>query len=761
MKNIEVPRCYPHYTNAETREIHVFVDASEAAYAAAVYWRVTTPHGDISVSLAAAKAKVAPLKLTSIPRLELQAAVLGSRLAAAVIDEHDLKPTRKFYWTDSRTVLTWLKTGARSYRPFVAHRIAAIEENSAVSEWRWVPTKHNVADDATRDVPEDLTSQHRWFQGPAFLREDEASWPADTSVTRDNKDTGEEKVSAVNLVRDKNSDNAVVPDPSRFSRYERLLRATARVLQFIELCRSKRECTNYSCTRKNKCKDPEWKTVKNPPEKRPSRKCSAPITEDRLIVINSKLLNRAETLLVKKCQADSFSDEIDTLRKGADLPRKNRFGNVAIELVSDILCVKPRINAASDVSAVTKRPIVLDGRHRIARLYIDYVHRKLHHAGVEATISECRTRFWVLRLRTTARSIVHQCLPCRARRNTPPAPPTGDLPACRLAHHRRPFSYTGVDYFGPLTVTVGRSTQKRYVALFTCLTTRAVHLEVAESLTTDSAVMALRRMIARRGCPAEIWSDNGTNLRGADRELREAANHILEREAAQRRISWRFLPPGAPFMGGAWERLVRSVKTALAAVLQERSPREEVLATLLAEVENTVNSRPLTHVSTDPDDPEPLTPNHFLLHGPSSEPALGTFDDSDLIGRTHWRASQRLADLFWTRWLQEYLPELQHRREPHGRGPPLKLEDLVIIVDNSLPRNTWPRGVVTAVYPGPDGIVRTADVQTRGGVLRRPTKKLIVLPKEVAALPANEDCIALEDEARRENVQDGHLITPN
>lgn len=130
--------------------------------------------------------------------------------------------------------------------------------------------------------------------------------------------------------------------------------------------------------------------------------------------------------------------------------------------------------------------------------------------------------------------ILHRYLPCRIRRQIPTVPPTGDHPRSRLAHHQRPFTYTGLDYFGPLTVTVGRGTQKRYVALFTCLTVRAIHLEVVPSLSGDSAVMALRRMIARRGCPTELWSDNGTNFHAADQELREAFDRATHEEPAQR-----------------------------------------------------------------------------------------------------------------------------------------------------------------------------------------------------------------------------------
>lgn len=252
-------------------------------------------------------------------------------------------------------------------------------------------------------------------------------------------------------------------------------------------------------------------------------------------------------------------------------------------------------------------------------------------------------------------------------------------------------------------------------------------------------------MIARRGTPTEIWSDNGTNLHGADRELRRA----VQEEANKRTIRWRFIPPGAPFMGGAWERLVRSVKNALQVVLHERHPTEEVLLTLLAEAEYTVNSRPLTHVSVDHDDPEAITPNHFILGGPTRDPAPGTFDDRDLVGRAHWRTAQRLADMFWARWVREYLPELQHRREVSGRGPALKTGDIVLVADNTLPRNTWPRGVVVATYPGGDGVVRAADVRTKGGILRRPTRKLVILPTELPA-PRRSSTTSRGDDVRRE-----------
>lgn len=749
LADVSIPRCYLQYSEAARLELHTFVDASEAAYSAALYWRTTTPDGEVSTSLVLAKARVAPLKLTSIPRLELQAAVMGSRMAAAVIEEHDRKPDLKTYWTDSKTVLTWLRNGARAYRPYVAHRIAAIEEHTTVSEWRWVPTKLNVADDATRDVPHNIHSKHRWFAGPEFLQRDPQMWPTETPTTGEQK-TGEERTLVTQHHVPPTLADAT-PPATRFSSWMRLVRTTGRVLQFIELIKRRKEIVCYKRNRRNKEADPAWKRTPTKTPVRPTRPTNPKTNPNRQYIhMDAELLRRAEELLMRQSQQDSFGEEIVALQKQKIPSAQSRLKNLAIELVKGVLVIKSRIQKASDIPEYTKRPAVLDGRHPIARLYIDHVHRRLHHAGVETTLNEVKQRYWVIRPRPTVKTVLRNCLSCRIRRAKPTSPATGDHPVSRLAHHRRPFTYTGVDYFGPLTVTVGRSTQKRYVALFTCLTTRAVHLEVAGTLTTDSAIMALRRFIARRGTPTEIWSDNGTNLQGADRELRQSIDSATNTEASSRCISWRFIPPSAPFMGGAWERLVRSVKVALVTVLQERHPTEETLTTLLAEVECTVNSRPLTHVSVDPSDPEALTPNHFLLGGSANTAAPGEFTEGDTAGRAQWRASQRLADLFWSRWVKEYLPELQHRREPHSRGAQLRIGDLVLVADGTLPRNTWPRGVITDTYPGPDGIVRTADVRTKGGVLRRPTKKLVILPMDNEAARLEDLCRRSDDDTRRE-----------
>ena len=324
---------------------------------------------------------------------------------------------------------------------------------------------------------------------------------------------------------------------------------------------------------------------------------------------------------------------------------------------------------------------------------------------------------------------------CKIRRSSPQVPEMGLIPRCRLGTYERPFTNTGMDYFGPMFVSVGCRRETRYGVLFTCLTTRAVHLELAGGLTTDSCIMSIRKLIGRCGCPREIHSDNGTNFRGAAKELRAAILTFdqtrIFKECVSRGIEWLFNPPMCPHMGGSWERLIRSVKKALEVTLREQCPKEETLYTLFVEAECLVNSRPLTNVSLDAADDSALTPNHFLIGSSDVTPAPGCFNwriDTNL--KSSWRTSQALADQFWQRWVREYLPSLTRRTKWNSRTEPVKVDDIAIIVDEGLPRGRWDRGRIVAIHPGPDGIIRVVDIKTQSGVYRRPVSRLCILDVE-------------------------------
>ncbi|XP_053968657.1 uncharacterized protein LOC128870083 [Anastrepha ludens] len=305
------------------------------------------------------------------------------------------------------------------------------------------------------------------------------------------------------------------------------------------------------------------------------------------------------------------------------------------------------------------------------------------------------------------------------------------LPTARIAQFCRPFSYVGVDYFGPLLVTVKRSTEKRYGVLFTCLTTRAVHLKVAYSLSTDSCILAVRNFMARRGSPLEIWSDNGTNFKGAERELKSAFTLVDQNRLTitftSAATNWHFIPPASPHMGGAWERLVRSVKDVLQQILTSNCPNDEILRAALMEVEMTVNSRPLTYIPIDHEEEEALTPNHFLLGSSNGVKPIAEPVTEGVLMRRNWRTSQNLADAFWRRWVTEYLPISTRRTKWFEDVKAIKVGDIAYIVDPNNPRNSWPKGKVIGARTSADGRVRSATLQTICGIYERPDAKIAVL----------------------------------
>ncbi|GBP10060.1 hypothetical protein EVAR_77496_1 [Eumeta japonica] len=369
---LQIPRCIsPGHTEGE---LHVFVDASEKSYAAAVYWRIKLSEHESAVSLIAGKARVAPLKVISIPRLELQAALLGARLASSVLTEIELNVTRKIFWTDSRTVLSWIRSDPRSFKLFVAHRLAELEEHTTVKCWRWVPTKLNVADDATRDPPTHFDETHRWFHGPDFLRKSEDEWPQETVESE--RPTGEER-SCTTLTLVNEEDSQVVPNVSRFSSWTRLLRSMARVLQAIDLFRVKRKVNalKQKRTANKTSSDPTWKHISkkaHTPAQKDNRKLDK--NDRHPLSLNCDYIRRAETLLLLEAQK-CFERETTLLREGKAVTRRSRLRKFAMEIDENgVLRLKGRIKAGKDGSFTLNRPAVLSGDSSIAKLIVRHYH---------------------------------------------------------------------------------------------------------------------------------------------------------------------------------------------------------------------------------------------------------------------------------------------------------------------------------------------------------------------------------------------------
>jgi len=319
---------------------------------------------------------------------------------------------------------------------------------------------------------------------------------------------------------------------------------------------------------------------------------------------------------------------------------------------------------------------------------------------------------------------------CRKQNARPGEQIMAPLPSARVAPSDPPFTHVGVDYFGPLFVKQGRSQVKRYGCLFTCLTMRAVHIEVAHTLEADSFICAYQRFVSRRGKPKEMYSDNGTNFTGAERELREALERLDQTKIynglRSEDVQWSFNPPEASHQGGIWERMIRSVRKILGVLSKEQLVNDETLSTLLCEVERILNDRPLTSLSDHPDDPEPLTPNKLLLLRSNSCLPPDVFKRRDKYSK-RWRQAQCLADSFWKRWMKDYLPALQTRQKWNVPRRNFAVGDLVLVVDEKTPRGRWPMGLIEEVFPDSNGYVRSVKVKTATSVYRRDIRKLCLL----------------------------------
>ena len=307
------------------------------------------------------------------------------------------------------------------------------------------------------------------------------------------------------------------------------------------------------------------------------------------------------------------------------------------------------------------------------------------------------------------------------------------LPASHTEATYRAFELSSVDYAGPFVTKQGRgrAREKRYLCLFTCLSTRAVHLEMACGLTTDSFLNAFTRMTARRGVPREMLSDNGTNFVGAVRELKALVSSMdfdcIEEVTARRQVRWRFQPPLAPHFSGVHESLVKSAKSAIYQVLNNAEVTDEELQSVFVGVEGLLNSRPITYQSANADDLLPLTPNHFIFGRIETQFAPAAVDKKDYNIKVRWRRVQELIRHIWDRWLKEWLPTLRARSKWRKDSTDVQIDDIVIIVEDDAPRRRWPLGRVVSVFPGADGRVRAIDVKVNGHVLRRPVVRLCPL----------------------------------
>ena len=395
----------------------------------------------------------------------------------------------------------------------------------------------------------------------------------------------------------------------------------------------------------------------------------------------------------------------------------------------------------------------------LTKLLIHHTHASHHHCGTRETLNMLRNEFWIPRGRQRVKGIVEGCVTCKYVNGKPfayPGPPP--LPKERVSFER-PFQHSAVDFTGAIeTKGNAEETWKYYICLFTCLATRAIHLELIDSLSAEAFVNCLRRFIARCSVPDKIYSDNGRNFVAVSKFLSQLQEYpeILT-FLKERKITWRFNVPHAPWQGGVFERLIQIVKATLHKTLHFRKVTARELTTLLAEVETIVNNRPLTYLDSEVSSGEALTPSH-LLYGRKlrlypnvvvEDMPFDTPANIDVLLKYHNSLSV-IVKKFVRLWETEYLQSL---REKHYSIKDLAVRapktNEVVIVKVKDDRKSWELGKVVDVVKGKDDKVREVQVQHNDTISRMSVDKLI--PLEVA-----DDKMAdskRKDKANKENLR--------
>lgn len=577
--------------------------------------------------------------------------------------------------------------------------MAVIQELVPDARWHHIAGCENPADCVSRGLsPSRLQSHALWWRGPVWLQGHSAGWPS-TSPPIDEavnlEDRRSQRISAVAVTAPASCWDLI----ERFSSLNRLLRITAWLLRS--------------------------RAIFNHVDHHSSRN------------LHPEELLKARTFWLKHTQQAYFHHELQICTSETSLPRSHPLLKLAPFVDADgILRVGGRLkNSLLDPDG--RHPAILPRDSEFSRLLISDIHSRMLHGGAQVVLATLRQQYWILGGRAPVSAFIRRCVQCTRHRATTAQEMMGSLPKPRVTP-TRPFLTSGVDYAGPYTLRTWRSrasrSYKSYLVVFICLSTSAVHLDLATDYSTQGFLAAYRRFIARRGRCITLMSDCGTNFIGADAELRRLFNsaskevaelaHLLAADGTE----WKFNPPSAPHFGGKWEAAVKSAKFHLRRLLGDTVLTYEEFSTLLTQVEAVLNSRPLCTLSDDPADVSALTPAHFLIGEPLillPEPSLAEVPMSRL---SRWQLIRQTLDRFWTRWSTEYLQRLQTRNKWHLSTRPLQLGDLVLVLDERYPPSKWPLARVTATHPGNDDRVRIVTVRTAASEFKRSIVKLCPLP---------------------------------
>ena len=706
LKELKQPRCLFQKDKTVAHQYLVgFGDASEYAYGSCVYLVTKYTDNTQDSNLLMAKSRVAPLnekeKLT-IVRLELLAMVTTARLLQFV--QESLKLPIEGAFSDSQINLARLKNGYKPYKSWVGNRIKEVLSLVELSKWKFCPGNQNPADLVSRgmDISE-LINSTLWWKGPMEILSDPLK-NRNVQVLEKLNDpelkkqkVGLETYKVHSSKLDENLLNGLI---NRFEKWPKTVRFFAYILR---LC--------YK-------------------EHKEFRSKSLSVVE----------LKKVELFLMKKAQQTSFAEDYEKLSNGEALKKGSKLLNFnpMWDDHKKMIIAETRL-IFSNLPNESKRPIILPADNDIVKKYVLNLHELYGHAGPNYTFAMVRQKFLICHGKRQIRKIIKECKTKRCTKPKQLGQKMAPLPESRI-DNPEPFKNVAVDLFGPMFVKHKCDIQdcphdretKVYGCLFTCFQTRAIHLELMKDGTTEEFLRAFRMMVARRGMPNMVYSDQAKNFVKASKELRKLYQTIswkkIGHEHASKGINWTFNVPLMPHANGLCERMVQSVKQPLRIILGQNTLTFDQLNCILSEVEMIVNNRPLDIVNQE--DMSPITPAE-LMYGKRldnlTDPNFKRQEGSKVDFTSMWRSRQVTLNSFWKKWSKTYLLNLQIRQKWKEPSEENLLNKIVLLREDNMNRNEWKIAKIQEVYLSKDGLVRSVGLKTPTGFLRRPIHRLALL----------------------------------
>lgn len=700
---INIPRCLKALDSIESvnkQELHIFSDASQNAYGSVAYLRTIYNSGSIHIEFVAARCKLAPLHQHSIPRLEVLAAELAVKLKIIINESLGIQDGNIFFYTDSMNVLCWIQNNYKQLQAFVANRISKIQSNSSQRAWKYVNTKQNPADIASRGQKLRILAENRlWWKGPEFLTLPEHEWEPQPKITPTIDTLREVKKQGLIFITQPGTHKSVTdgyirqdiyggPHPEDISDLRRLInleRAGRMCLMRMLINTKRRLATGY---------------------------------------------NDLVLYFIRKAQEESLSGTLSQMKHYGHVSRNNSLALLTPFVDSQgLIRIGSRLRTSKHLADDIKYPILLPNDHPFSKLIVKNIHeQELNHIqGINHTLAALNKTYWIHRGKSTVCKWIGECIHCKKKCPKPMIQNEGPLPDFRIPdenERQQPFLITAIDCCGPFLTKAGRgrAAHKRYMLLFICTKIKAIHIEVLSDLSTDKLLLAFSRFLARRPRPKMFISDQGTNFKGAHQllnDLWQSAN-LEEIQKRYPNITWKFLPPFSPNKGGLHERHIGIVKQALHKVISPGDISDEELCTAACIVEGILNSRPLCPIG-DHGDLDALTPNHFL-EGHAARDLIPLPKDISL--RHRWFYIQELMDDFWKQYKREIIPALNNYHKKILPQSNLAEGDIVLLSPD-IGRNDWSLGKVIRTYPNSiDGQTRVAEILSKGKMYTRSLNKI-------------------------------------